>query len=158
MTDIESVLRRLDVQESRIAITELASNYCHGFDKRDEPRFLGIWWEDCAWNIGAPFGSFSGHDGVRRALHEVLWPAWDYTQHVASNHVVRFIDVDHAESICDVDCTGRLKDSSEATFVGATYRDRLERRDGEWRIAVRDVEIHYFNSFPGTKLSKPEAQ
>jgi hypothetical protein len=55
-----------------------------------------------------------------------------------------------------VDCTGLLAGSTEATFVGATYRDHVERRDGKWRIAVRDVEIHYFNSFPGTQLSKPD--
>ncbi len=157
MTDMEQLLRRLDAQESRTAIAELAFNYCHGFDKRDESRFLGIWWEDCAWHIGPPFGSFEGHEGVRTALHEVLWPAWDYTQHVTSNNVIVFRDPDHADSICDVDCTGRLAGSTEATFVGATYRDRLERRDGEWRIAVRDVTIHYFNSFHGTELSKPDA-
>jgi len=157
MTDIDEVLRRLDAQESRNDVAELAANYCHGFDKRDEARFLSIWWEDCVWNIGPPFGSFTGHSGIRRALHEVLWPAWDHTQHVTSNNVVTFSDAERAESICDVDCTGRLAGSDEATFVGATYRDRLERRNGEWRITVRDVEIHYFNTFPGTRLSRPDA-
>lgn len=158
MSDIREVLRRLDEQESRTAIAELAFNYCHGFDKRDEDRFLAIWWDDCLWNIGPPFGSFKGHAGVRQALNEVLWPAWDQTQHVTSNNVITFSDADHAQSICDVDCTGLLAGNTEATFVGASYRDRLERRSGVWRIACRDVQIHYFNTFPGTELSKPDAQ
>ena len=156
MGDMHEVLRRLDEQESRCAIAELAFNYCHGFDKRDQPRFLGIWWEDCVWNIGPPFGRFDGHAGILKALNDVLWPAWDQTQHVTSNTVITFSDADHADSVSDVDCTGLLAGSTEATFVGATYRDRVERRAGRWAIALRDVEIHYFNTFEGTKLSRPE--
>lgn len=155
MSDLQDIVRRLDEQESRVAIADLASNYCHGFDKRDFERFLGIWWEDCAWNIGPPFGSFSGHDGIRKAVKEVLWPAWTLSQHVTSNLVIEFSDADHAASLCDVDCTGLLTGGPEATFVGASYADKLERRHGVWKIAERTVDIHYFNSFSGTELSKP---
>lgn len=157
MSELQELLRRLDEQESRTAIAELAYNYCHGFDKRDETRFVAIWWDDCVWNIGPPFGSFSGHSGIREALHDVLWPAWDQTQHVTSNNVITFRDADHAESLCDVDCVGLLAGQPEATFVGASYSDKLERRDGVWKIAERNVDIHYFNSFPGTTLSKPQS-
>ncbi|GAB5413934.1 MAG: nuclear transport factor 2 family protein [Congregibacter sp.] len=157
MSEMQELLRRLDGQESRTAIAELAYNYCHGFDKRDETRFVAIWWDDCVWNIGPPFGSFSGHSGIREALHDVLWPAWDQTQHVTSNNVITFKDADHAESLCDVDCVGLLAGQPEATFVGASYSDKLERRDGVWKIAERNVDIHYFNSFPGTTLSKPQS-
>lgn len=148
---------RIDRLESRFAIGELVAGYCHGFDKRDFERFLSIWWEDCVWNIGPPFGSFSGHDGIREAVHDVLWPAWGKSQHVTSNLVVSFDDDDTALGLCDVDCTGTLADSPEATFVGATYADRFERRAGVWKIAERTVDIHYFNSFAGTQLSKPQA-
>lgn len=154
----DDLARRIDVLESREAIAGLAANYCHGFDKRDADRFLGIWWEDCVWHIGPPFGSFKGHDGIQQALHEVLWPAWAQSQHVTSNLVIEFADADNASSLCDVDCVGLLAGSSEATFVGATYADRLQRRHGVWKIAERTVSIHYFNTFPGTELSKPEAQ
>lgn len=146
---------RIDQLESRQAINDLVSDYCHGFDKRDFSRFLAIWWEDCAWNIGPPFGSFSGHEGVREAVNEVLWPAWGQSQHVTSNLVISFDGADTAHALCDVDCTGTLAESDEATFVGATYTDRMERRGGIWKIAERNVTIHYFNSFAGTQLSKP---
>ena len=45
--DAENLVSKIDRLESRQAIEDLASNYCHGFDKRDETRFLSIWWEDC---------------------------------------------------------------------------------------------------------------
>ena len=151
----EALLERLDRLESRVDIEALASNYCHGFDKRDEALFMSIWSDDCIWNIGPPFGSFEGSAGVHHALIDILWPAWGISQHVTSNLVGNFIDNDHATSRCDVDCTGTLADSREATFVGATYSDVLERRDGAWKIKQRDVVIHYFNSFSGTNLSAP---
>ncbi len=153
---IDELQAKIDRIESRQAIEDLASTYCHGFDKRDEARFLSIWWEDCVWAIGPPFGDFAGHAGILSALHDVLWPAWGMSQHITSNQVVEFTDLDHATACCDVDCTGLLSGSPNATFVGATYTDQVERRGGLWKIRRRDVVIHYFNSFEGDTLSKPE--
>jgi len=152
----DELLTRLDRLESRHEIEALVSNYCHGFDKRDYARFLAIWWDDCVWKIGPPFGDFSGHDGIHEAINDVLWPAWSQSQHVTSNLVLEFSDADNAQGLCDVDCMGLLADSSEATFVGATYRDRYQRRVGAWKILEREVTIHYFNQFAGTTLSAPE--
>jgi hypothetical protein len=150
------LLASIDRLQSRQDIEDLVSNYCHGFDKRDYSLFLSIWWSDCVWKIGPPFGDFSGHDGIHSAIHDVLWPAWAQSQHVTSNLVIQFTGPDDATGICDVDCMGLLADSVEATFVGATYRDQFQRRDGIWKIAEREVAIHYFNQFAGTTLSAPE--
>jgi gamma-hexachlorocyclohexane dehydrochlorinase len=40
-------------------------------------------------------------------------------------------------------------------MVGATYTDAFERRDGVWKIARRDVRMHYFNPIPGVEMSAP---
>lgn len=151
----EALLARLDRLESRQSIVDLASDYCHGFDKRDLDRFVAIWWEDCVWNIGPPFGAFKGHDGIRDAVVNVLWPAWDESHHLATNHVIRFDGADRAQAVCDVDCVGLLAGETVCQIVGATYDDVLERRDGVWRILQRDVTIHYFNPINGTDLQKP---
>jgi hypothetical protein len=150
-----ALLARIDELESREAIRSLAFEYCHGFDKRDYDRFLAIWWEDCVWDIGPPFGVFEGHDGIYKAIHDVLWPAWDESHHLSSNNVIHFDSPDSARAVCDVDCVGRLAGESVCQIVGATYRDRLERRDGAWRIKRRDVTIHYFNPINGTDLVAP---
>lgn len=152
---VEALLARIDRLESHQAITDLASEYCHGFDKRDFDRFLAIWWEDCVWNIGPPFGAFEGHQGIREAVIDVLWPAWDESHHFATNHIIQFDEDDHARSVCDVDCVGRLAGESVCQIVGATYEDQLERRSGIWRIRQRDVTIHYFNPVNGTPLMAP---
>ena len=151
--NLDALLQRVEVLESRIAIRDLVSDYCHGFDKRDFERFLAIWWEDCVWDIGPPFGRFEGHAGI----HDVLWPTWLETHHLSTNLSIEFIDPCNARSVCDVDCVGTLLDDPQAQIVGATYRDRLQSRDGQWRILERKVEIHYFNPLRGTTLSAPQA-
>lgn len=156
LRDLDALARRLDRIESHQALRDLVSDYCHGFDKHDWQRFIAIWWDDCVWHIGPPFGSFSGLDGIHKAVHEVLWPAWRQSQHLTTNLRIEFSDSDHATGMCDVDCTGALADGS-VQLVGATYADDFERRDGVWKIRARTVTIHYFNQIPGMVLSAPGA-
>ena len=152
---LSALMARLDELESREAIRTLAFDYCHGFDKRDYPQFLSIWWDDCVWDIGPPFGRFEGHPGIYEAVTEVLWPAWRETHHLTSNNHIEFTSSDVAHSVCDVDCMGVLSGEQVCQVVGATYADQLERRDGVWKISQRTVTIHYFNPVPGTVLAAP---
>jgi gamma-hexachlorocyclohexane dehydrochlorinase len=145
---------RLDRVESRFALSDLVSDYCHGFDKRDWDRFLAIWWEDCVWEIGPPFGDFEGHAGVTRAVKEILWPAWKASSHFTTNLVVAFDGRDRARGVCDVDCIGTTADEVAQT-ISATYTDLFERRDGVWKIKVRQVKMHHFSPLTGITLSPP---
>ena len=152
----QSVEERLDHLESRFAMLDLVSDYCIGFDKRDWDRFLAIWWDDCVWEIGPPFGNFEGHEGITRAVKEILWPAWRQSTHFTTNLRVTFDGPDAAEGICDVDCIGTTADG-QAQTVAATYTDRFERRDGVWKIAKRGVTMHHFSPLTGIVLSAPGA-
>lgn len=161
MTDYQASIDQLQLRvtelEGRIAIRDLVSDYCHGFDKRDYARFLAIWWPDCVWDIGPPFGKFAGHEGIHEAIHEVLWPAWQESHHLTTNLRINFLDETNASSICDVDCVGTLAGEDVCQIVGATYEDTLQSRGGEWKILKRKVQIHYFNPVVGTKLVAPQA-
>lgn len=151
---IGELLARIDRLESRIALRDLVTDYCQAFDGLDFDRFLGIWWPDCVWDIGPPFGRFDGHDGIRRAAQEVLWPVWRETHHLTSNLRLAFDDADNARGVCDVDCMGATRDDV-VQMISATYRDRFQRRGGAWRILRRDVTIHYFNPIPGAQMTPP---
>ena len=154
-TELASLLVRVTELEARIAIRDLVSDYCHGFDKRDFSRFLAIWWPDCVWDIGPPFGRFEGHEGIHRAIHEVLWPAWSESHHLTTNLAIHFLDSQNATAICDVDCVGTLSTDTQCQIVGASYEDTLQARGGQWKIQQRNVQIHYFNPVVGTRLVKP---
>ncbi len=157
-TDLESklndVLRRLDELESRMALRDLVTDYCLGFDTHDWDRFISIWHPDAVWDIGPPFGKFEGHEGIRKAVFEVLYPVWRETHHLTTNLRVTFSDPDHAHGVCNVDCMGATRDNV-VQMVGATYTDDFERRNGVWKIARRAVTIHYFNPIPGAEMKAP---
>ena len=144
---------RIDRIESQFELHRLVSEYCHGVDKHDLDRFLDIWHDDAVWEIGPPFGDFTGKSEIRRALVELIWPAWRETHHWTTNLVVE-IDGDRAHGVCDVNCNG-ANPEDVALLVSATYTDDFERRDGRWRIAKRNVVIHYFSPVPGVDLAPP---
>jgi gamma-hexachlorocyclohexane dehydrochlorinase len=153
-TASDSLARRVDRLESRAALRDLVTDYCQGFDRRDWNRFIAIWWEDCIWEIGPPFGRFDGHAGITRAVREILYPAWRETHHLTTNLRLWFDDDDHARGECDVDCMG-ADPQGVVQMVGATYRDDFERRGGVWRIRRRAVQMHYFNPMPGAQMTAP---
>ena len=151
---VAALLQRVDELESRAAIRDLVTDYCIGFDSHDWDRFIGIWHEDAVWEIGPPFGSFTGHKGIQDAVDNILYPVWRETHHLTTNLRITFDGPDKATGICDVDCMGANKEDV-VQMVGATYKDDFERRDGEWKIAIRRVTLHYFNPIPDVEMSAP---
>jgi len=151
----EAIEARLDRIESQFAIHDLVSDYCHGFDKREWDRFIAIWWENAIWKIGPPFGDFERHEGITHVTRDILWPAWQASSHFTTNLVIKFDGDDRASGICDVDCIGTTSDGIAQT-ISATYRDHYERRNGIWKIALRNVTMHHFSPLPGVSLNPPE--
>ena len=144
----------LETLYSRIEIGDLVSDYCHGVDKHDLDRFSRIWHDDAVWEIGPPFGDFTGRDSICAALVDHIWPAWRETHHWTTNLVLEFDGPNHARGVCDVNCNGASPEGV-MQVVAATYRDRFERRDGRWAIAVRRVDMFYFNQLPGVYPTPP---
>lgn len=151
---VNRLIQRVDELESRAAIRDLVTDYCIGFDKHDWDRFISIWHDDAIWEIGDPFGTFTNHEGIHKAVFEVLYPAWRETHHITTNLRLTFSDPDHASGECDVDCMGADPDGI-VQMVGATYSDDFERRDTGWKIYRRVVTMHYFNPLPNVEMSAP---
>ena len=154
-SSIEQLLNRVDELESRATLRDLVTDYCLGFDTQNWEQFISIWHQDAVWEIGPPFGTFHGHEGIREAVYEVLYPAWRETHHLTSNLRLKFEDRDHAHGVCNVDCMGATADDI-VQMISATYSDDFERRDGVWKIAKRNVVIHYFNPIPAAVMSPPD--
>jgi hypothetical protein len=151
---VDKLARRIDELESRAALRDLVTDYCLGFDRHEWDRFISIWHPDAVWEIGPPFGTFTHHAGIRKAVEEILYPVWRETHHLTSNLRLAFSDADHAHGICNVDCMGATKDNV-VQMISATYTDDFARRDGVWKIAKRAVVIHYFNPIPGAQMTAP---
>ncbi len=151
---IQELAHQVDQLQSRSALRDLVSDYCLGFDRHEWDRFISIWHPDAVWEIGPPFGTFHGHEGIRKAVFDILYPVWRETHHLTSNLRLEFRDRDHAHGICNVDCMGATRDNV-VQMISATYTDEFERRAGTWKIAKRSVVIHYFNPVPGAQMTAP---
>ena len=152
---IEQLINRVDQLESRASLRDLVTDYCQGFDNHNWDQFISIWHADAVWEIGPPFGTFYGHEGIRQAVNDVLYPAWRETHHLTSNLKLEFDGPDRAHGVCNVDCMGATADDL-VQMISATYSDDFERREGIWKIAKRNVVIHYFNPIPEAVMSRPE--
>ncbi len=152
---IDVLIARVDELESRATLRDLVSDYCIGFDSHDWDKFISIWHTDAVWEIGPPFGTFSGHEEIKQAVDEILYPFWRETHHLTTNLNVNFTDADHADGVCNVDCMGASNEGGIVQMVNATYTDNFERREGVWKIARRKVDLHYFNPIPGAEMSAP---
>jgi hypothetical protein len=151
-----ALLERIGAIESDQELHRLVSDYCHGCDRKDEARFMAIWWPDAEWLIGDPWGDFRGEQEIRETINRI-WEGLPETHHLTTNLVTN-IDGDRATGQSDVWCTA-TDAADRPLLIAATYDDDFERRDGEWRIASRRVKIHFFtpvlepwSSDPGNRI------
>lgn len=125
----------------RLAIQDVLCRYARGIDRCDEALLRSVWWPGATADYGSgtvDAGDWSGQ--VVTALATMR-----RTQHFLGNMLIE-IDGDRAtaETYCrayhEVDGDGRPAEME----VGGRYLDRLEKRDGEWRIADRRY-VHDWN-------------
>lgn len=136
------IVRRLERCEAFEAIRRLMHEYCYGFDKRDLDRFAAVWAQDGVWSAG-PGHEVSGRPAIREAT-KAMWSQLGPTHHWSCNPV---IDIHGAEAVAVTDVHAVAQGSDGGwTQTAATYRDRLERRDGTWLLVRRATDIH--RAFP----------
>ena len=142
MDDELAQLRR-DVRNllDRQAIADCIAAHARGCDRHDLALLTGTYLDD----------GVDVHGATVNAGPE--YAAWANGVHAASsaNHLHNIttqsceIDGDEAHAESYVLVTLLSPDSTTATVMCGRYVDRLERRDGTWRIAVRHatVELAY---------------
>lgn len=135
---IEDRLARLESAAERQAIADCLARFCRGMDRFDRELFLSAFHADATIAAG-PFV------GGPVALYDWAMPLHQNGQ-IATQHnkLNQTIDVDgdsaHAETYYLF--VGRNRDES-LWMAGGRYIDRLERRDGAWRIALRTNIIEW---------------
>jgi len=95
--------------------------------------------EDAIDHHGGFLGPIGEFVPWANALHETDWAA--HTHFIANTSVDFDGDVAHSETY--VLWVLRRKDGRTVDLGGGRYVDRFERRDGEWRIAARELVIDW---------------
>jgi hypothetical protein len=162
--------RRMSKLEELIAkdeITTILNLYARGWDRLDDEALRSCFWPDSDHHHGGFKGK--SHAFIDRAFPMVQKVKG--TQHAISNIMIE-IDGDRAFSECTFNAYHRrmTRDGTqeEDYFSRGRYIDRLERRGGVWKIAMRrglndyervqaHGEVMYANAPPGsTGQRKPD--
>jgi ketosteroid isomerase-like protein len=128
--DFETMVREL---YDRQKIREVVTNYCRGVDRMDRELLLSCYHPDAiddhGFFVGGPEAFW---DWVNRYHNN----AQATHQHIITNHSCEIDgDTAHAETYWMM--AGMDSQDFTLSIGGGRYIDRMEKRDGEWRIAAR---------------------
>jgi hypothetical protein len=139
-----------------LALQRLVARSTESIDAGDRAAFAAGWWDDSVWNLGPPFDEVAGIDAIRQAGEDVLWSVWSLTHHVVGSADITLTGQDTAIGSSRVIAVVVRAEDQLTYMVGARYDDTFTCRDGEWRIARRDVMTSFLAPMPGVEaLSLP---
>jgi hypothetical protein len=140
-------LARIEALLDRQDILDCLTRFSRGMDRFDRELFLSAFHPDATIDAGAFVGGPEPLYAWASALHEQGQSA---TQHLLLNHRCEIAgDVAHAETYYLF--VGRNRDETN-WLAGGRYVDRLERRDGAWRIALRCNAIEWSGAVPALPI------
>ncbi len=142
--DLVAAPATIEVAADRAAIYAVLVRYCRGIDRRDLALVRSCYHDDAYDDHGAYAGSLDGFlDFVACEVHA----RFRTTMHKLGQALIE-IEGDEAlaesYAICHHVATERESEGSVGRDVddfvmGIRYLDRFERREGEWRIARREL-------------------
>lgn len=140
-------LARLERLIDRQDISDCLTRFSRGMDRFDRALFLSAFHRDAIIAAGPFVGSPADCYDWAVPMHEAGQVA---THHNLLN-LTCDIDGDTAHTETYYLFVGRNRDESN-WIAGGRYIDRLERRDGEWRIALRTNAIEWSGMVPTSPL------
>jgi hypothetical protein len=136
-------LARIDQMLHRQDILECQVRFSRGMDRFDKELFLSAFHADAVIAAGEFVGNPRDLYVWASALHDYGQVA---THHNLLNHTCDISgDIAHTETYYLF--VGRNRDDTN-WIAGGRYLDRLERRDGAWKIALRTNAIEWSGMVP----------
>jgi hypothetical protein len=122
--------------------------YSRGIDRCDEEALRGVYWPGATDD----HGGFNGDAGEFCTwVLPLLRSRMDQTMHMLGNILIAFRDRDSANVETYFLAYHRLLREDAAPYdliLSGRYLDRMEQRDGEWRIARRRVAYDWAREYP----------
>ncbi len=123
----------------REAIVDCLHRYSRGLDRHDREILASVYHEDAIDNHG---DFIDTRDVFVPWADELLASEWNNHTHMLDVNYVD-IDGDVAHTECYVLFVQQRKDGPVLDMGGGRYIDRLERRNGEWRVVARQLVIDW---------------
>lgn len=133
MSEDADLLARLRRLEDREAVRDCVARAARGLDRHDRDILRAAFHDDAVVNVTEFVGRLPEFIEWSHAGHSAMYGG--HTHNITCQTVELDGDTAHAESY--VVMVLRHKDGKTVTVAGGRYVDRLERRGGAWRIALR---------------------
>jgi len=137
--ELEHLRERVQYVEDRIAILDCVMNQARGHDRHDTELMASVYLEDGVDEHG-PVVKFGPEYG--EYANEAHSAVFEDHLHNITTHTCE-IDGDQAHCESYVIGAMRVKGGKTVALMGGRYLDRLERRDGVWKIAVRRCTVEW---------------
>ncbi len=137
--DIQDLARKVELLLDRQAIHDCVQRYCRGIDRHDEAILESVFHPDAIDN----HGRFVGHvpEFIKFANDGHAQNTLSHTHNITCHFAEIEGSTAHAESYV-IFCL-RQKDEKIVHVGGGRYIDRLEKRDGEWKIVRRRLVMDW---------------
>ncbi|CAN7317915.1 nuclear transport factor 2 family protein [Phenylobacterium sp. LjRoot225] len=148
-TRIEQLERKLQYLMDRTEILDCIARHARGCDRHDSDLLASAYHADGVDEHGWAINSGPKYPEWANAQHSA---GSQQNMHNITTHACEIDgDVAHAESYA----VGLFlnPDGQTARLIAGRYADRLERRDGEWRIALRRTTVDVLMTGEATILS-----
>jgi len=125
----------------RFEIEQVLNAYGYAIDRRDKTLWRQVWHTDAVYDVVCPRQHCRGHTELLAWLAAV-GREFQITNHFTTNVQITFDSLDCATAIGR--CAAMFVGADGRYAIGAAnYEDRLERRDGNWRLAYRRVDANH---------------
>ncbi len=125
--------------KDRQDVLDCVMNQSRGHDRHDLDLMASVYHDDGVDEHGPVTKSGPEYGAYANQAHEAVFI--DHLHNITTHTCEIDGDVAHAESY--VIGTMRMKDERTVSLMGGRYLDRLERRDGVWKIALRRCSIEW---------------
>lgn len=132
---------RADVQylKDRLAVLDCVNNQSRGHDRHDVELMTTVYHQDGVDEHGPNVYLGPDYGEWANETHSMVFE--DHLHNITTHTCEIDGDVAHCESY--VMGAMRVRGGKVVSLLGGRYLDRLERRDGVWRIAVRRCTIEW---------------
>ncbi|WP_158168449.1 nuclear transport factor 2 family protein [Mycolicibacterium smegmatis] len=152
--EIKQLRERLQYVEDRMAILDCVMNQARGHDRHDVDLMTSVYFEDGVDEHGPVIKTGPEYGEYMNGQHEAVFE--DHLHNITTHTCEINGDEAHAESY--VMGAMRVKGGKIVSLMGGRYLDRLERRNGVWKIALRRCTIEWMISGDSSVLGSGAVQ
>jgi SnoaL-like domain len=136
---LEQLRRDVEYLKDRLAILDCVNRQSRGHDRHDVELMSSVYHDDGIDEHGSTVVAGQEYGEWANEVHAAAFA--DHLHNVTTHTC----EIDGDQAHCESYVIGTMvgKDGKSTVLMGGRYLDRLERRDGVWKIALRRCTIEW---------------